>query len=346
MFQVANTLMRTTRSWLRLHAIATLPLLLIGCGDPILQTPALHTLLVVDRRVAWVGGAAGIYRTTDGGRAWTKCALDIDTTRLPLHLRLRAGGVLWADSHLALVRTAEGVTRFANGKTETLPLPLDHWGQFEEIAFVNDAVGWANRVGELYQTVNGGRSWTQIPRPPGREILGLIPVSEDEAWLSTHGEVDLWHTLNRGALWTPLNFTVGKKLGGFIRLTNEEWFAQATTWDGFLYHSTNSGHSWDPRAVSAKLPVAYSFTGREGWLLDRQKDDSLLLLHTKDRGKNWGVVGPRLRDYRLLRSLEGGQLWLLSPKGRVMVVENHGAAWREATVVRTRGFWSLWQDGK
>jgi photosystem II stability/assembly factor-like uncharacterized protein len=264
----------------------------------------------------------------------------VDADRnLPFHLGLRLGGVLWADSNAALIRAADGLTRIDNGRPTTIQLAPDLWGLFVEIAFVNRSVGWANRVGELYLTRDSGRSWSKVPRPPGGEILELIPISADEVWLSVNGDVDLWHSLDRGASWRPLWFQ--EKLGGFVRVAGEEWFAQATTWNGFIYHSTDAGRSWTRQAVPAKRPAAYAFLANgEGWLLDWPKDGVQVLLHTEDRGRRWGKVGPGFHDYREIRALEDGQAWLLNPKGRILVVQNHGASWHESVVVR-ESFWAF-----
>ena len=126
----------------------------------------------VDKLHGWAAGQAGaVLRTKDGGKKWT---------RLRTHVGWNLAAVQFVSARVGWVVGDQGVLRTTDGGAHwrvSRPSILK-WGpsQLFGLSFVSSKVGWVcgvspagvDRLGIVYRTDDGGKTWTQQgPRPTG-----------------------------------------------------------------------------------------------------------------------------------------------------------------------------------
>ena len=163
-------------------ATATLALGLVSRPTSALQgsesAPPLNSIQMIDAKTGWAktlcmtcpeGARVGLWRTTDGGRTWEDVRPKDPTGR-----RIDAG-LLYANSNVAWVNSANGMWRSTNGGRtwKNIPIPtiqgLQEKVGFMAISFPNAREGWGlvplggyagGREVVVYRTTDGGDTWT------------------------------------------------------------------------------------------------------------------------------------------------------------------------------------------
>jgi photosystem II stability/assembly factor-like uncharacterized protein len=169
---------------------------------------------------AWIGGATNepgtvyLYRTTNGGRAWTKQNVPLPadsqdsffTTEGPVFLSGNEGflPVIFSGASLQMLfyDTRDG------GTTWTLTPGSIPSGRLVDFVSITDGFAWGDK---LYVTHDGAQNWTPVDTVPdfGESLAALDFVDGTNGWALVR-DVDiysflLYATTDGGQNWTKLN---------------------------------------------------------------------------------------------------------------------------------------------
>jgi hypothetical protein len=150
---------------------------------------AIRKLFFLDERLGWLiaspnGEKYALFSTSDGGKSWLKStSLPIDPGWSPESLQFSGAKYGW----IALKKLTGGnfdigglLYTTDNGMSwQKLDMPIG-----DAVRFTTTEIGWvAGGVGgnELYQTLDGGRTWklVSLPLPKGSRIAVSLPVFTD-----------------------------------------------------------------------------------------------------------------------------------------------------------------------
>ena len=133
--------------------------------------------VMLDARTFYIGGAAGVHRTTDAGQSWHQFntgLVSTDVTDL-----VAANGKLYAKITDGIVTSTDG------GETWTLiPIGIDNitaLAAFDGTVYVR---GEKNRISRLFRLPTDDDSLTAIPGVPAFEKI----TSDEQAWLNKRQE--------------------------------------------------------------------------------------------------------------------------------------------------------------
>jgi photosystem II stability/assembly factor-like uncharacterized protein len=241
------------------------------------QTRDFHSLIVSsgDPNRILLGTHQGVYRSTDGGRAWRLEGLSgNDAMNLA-----RNSSTLWAAGHDVLAKSVDGGRTWSAVEPRGLPSLDVH-------AFAVD-----RPRGELYAAVaakgiyrssDGGKSFRLVSRDPGASVTALAVTADGQllAADTTHGLLES----RDGAKWRGILRT---QLAGLAAHPHRPRLILATG-PGILL-STNGGRSWrqvlkldrgaGPVAWAPNVPGTGDVVG-----FDRT------LYRTRDGGVTWRAV--------------------------------------------------------
>jgi photosystem II stability/assembly factor-like uncharacterized protein len=187
----------------------------------------LWTVKAVDNNVVWAAGTnGGVFRTTNGGAAWTSVG----------------GGNIGTD----IVFTVEA---------------LD-----DNIAFISStSIGQSGPTStRIYKTTNGGGSWSQVFSQANGLIGGIQMQSALQGYAMgspVNGKWTVLKTTDGGNTWNHLTTEpaqVNDETGmlSFQLLGNTLWFGSSS---GAVYRSTDLGATWISIPASGSSPLGLHF---------------------------------------------------------------------------------------
>ncbi len=266
-------------------------------GDPpALADAALRAVQMVDAHEGWAVGDDGlILHTIDGGKTWERQASGTQGSLRalqfldPFHGFVvgREEGNFGLDSWGILLYTEDGGVKWQRIAYRETP------GLFG-IRFVNPQVGFllaessATQPSGLYQTDNGGRSWTLITGERVPSVLAATFRDAEHGLLA--GQAGL-RNFNRGQLVAqPEPLLAGRtvraiqQVGSTVILAGER---------GLLLRSSNGGVTWQPALEQIPPHMARSWDfnaiamqGDRIWVTGRPGS---IVLHSWDAGKTWQI---------------------------------------------------------
>lgn len=199
-------------------------------------------IVFINSDLGWyVNGAGKIYKTTDGGKTWVEKL----------------------------------------GKPGTF---------FRTIGFVDEKLGFAGNIGTdyfpgvtdttpLYQTLDGGETWTVVGGIDGPVVKGLCAI-------------DVIHTqfINSGVMDKRTVIHAGGRVGG----------------PAFLMRSLDGGKTWKSQDLSAHTKMILDvkfFNENEGFVMGASDADTAksnaIIIATKDGGATWKRVYQSTRPFEL-----------------------------------------------
>lgn len=195
-----------------------------------------------------------------------------------------------------------------------------------DVCFVNSNVGWivsikGDRIvplgGSIFKTKDGGRTWTRIPLDVANHsyISNVSFIDESRGWLvvQTLGRsatrMQVFETSDGGETWTP-GFSLDDAIAGKIAFNS-----QGTGW-----------------VIGIKAKAVY------------MHDQKNLVLYTRDFGKSWSDVTPKLATddkgsgprtvlfedvfTDILLEDDSSQLTSISRDGKVSLTRDQGSTWK------------------
>lgn len=199
-------------------------------------------IVFINPSLGWyVNGAGKIYKTTDGGKTWVE--------------KLSKPGTF-----------------------------------FRTIGFVDEKLGFAGNIGTdyfpgvtdttpLYQTLDGGETWTVVGGIDGPVVKGLCAI-------------DVIHTqfINSGVMDKRTVIHAGGRVGG----------------PAFLMRSLDGGKTWKSQDLSAHTKMILDvkfFNENEGFVMGASDADTAksnaIIIATKDGGATWKRVYQSTRPFEL-----------------------------------------------
>jgi|CZKP01.1.fsa_nt_gi photosystem II stability/assembly factor-like uncharacterized protein len=187
----------------------------------------LWSVKAVDNNVVWVGGTnGGIFRSTNGGSAWTSVG----------------GGIIGSDIVYA-IEALDANTAFASTTT------------------IGQSGPSSTRI---FKTTNGGGSWSQVFSQTNGLIGGIQMQSTLQGYAMGSPVNEKWtilKTTDAGTTWNHLATEpaqVGTESGllSFQLLGNTLWFGSSS---GAVYRSTDLGATWNSFPTSGSYPLGLHF---------------------------------------------------------------------------------------
>ncbi len=130
---------------------------------------------IVDSDTVWIATNRGLLNTSDGGRTWY---MDNPEPEYNPTVAFKNSTHGWTSRKGELLYTVDGGHIWR---------PVESWpfdtGLFQ-IRFVGKQLMWAGGYYGIYQSQDGGQTWTQQSNKTTR---GLVIVSETEGWACYHG---------------------------------------------------------------------------------------------------------------------------------------------------------------
>ncbi|MFQ6091227.1 MAG: YCF48-related protein [bacterium] len=212
-----------------------------------------------------------------------------------------------------------------------------------KIHFVTENAGWVTGAqGELvylYQTSNGGMTWTGQMESEAQYISACF-LDENVGWVAIDSTV--YQTVDGGTNWDPLSL---------ISPVSYMYFHDASTgWavgDSWVYRTTDGGNSWQYTTLEVygdwfSLHKVKFVNANIGWVIGSSSAPNHYsghLLKTTDGGRTWDQqleVGMDFIDYRSFTDIEFQDDilgWAISP-GQVYRTTNGGTHWEQVAKAR------------
>ncbi|RKH10258.1 hypothetical protein D7X74_27860 [Corallococcus sp. CA047B] len=311
----------------------------------------------------WLCGSSGrILRSEDQGASWQELATTpFDTQDACEGLSFLSPDHGWAIGHEATLWATED----GGNSWKPLTQPFQRLrgpvvgpsvpARLNGVVRLTPELAWVRGTGGLYQTTDGGRSWSApIPEedaetsslsvsltPDGRHIVTRTPVglpleqwipSFEEAWVFSHDSVVAFspdtaevsvHVGGQLVRRSPmLTFGRGPEthLDGFIQQGPRRWWG----WSGDqVMASHDAGNSWFPTGRTSGHSIRALVPLRDGTLLAGLWRGGLM--RSSDEGRTW-VSGEGLEAYDFARVLgqeapESPLACLLSTPDAVLEIE-------------------------
>jgi photosystem II stability/assembly factor-like uncharacterized protein len=214
----------------------------------------------VDDRHGWlVGGYGEIEHTTNGGASWQR-QQSTDSTHLV--------AVDFVDADYGWVVGFNGTilsTTDGGNHWQRLTTSATEW--LEEVAFADRFTGWVagfrgNGTSLVYQTTDGGLTWSEQQIPTTRTVRGLTCVDPLHAWAAVE-DAAILRTTDGGRQWisTPLpSRNVTTRDIAFVDRMNGMVAVQSSSSDYSdpgIFRTTDGGETW---TVSADRSKFYSLS--------------------------------------------------------------------------------------
>jgi photosystem II stability/assembly factor-like uncharacterized protein len=277
----------------------------------------------VDATHGWaVGGGAGatgasipiLYRTTNGGKLWTRVYLHLSVNGGLNAVSFSTRYVGWAVGGNAALHTVDGGLHWSVHR-----LPSTDW--LVDVQALGVRHAWVCcDVDAVLRTDNGGLTWKRLVVRHPTMLAHLHFTSLLNGWVS--GDYGLSYTNDGGASWTTQLAAAG--VGMVFSDAQHGWASDATG----LYRTTNGGGIWtlQTTAPSGASPVAAPSASTAVIVISPSE-----LSHTTDAGLTWSpVIAPAdnysggLRAVRFVNSLAG---WTVGQAGEILHTTNGGAQW-------------------
>jgi photosystem II stability/assembly factor-like uncharacterized protein len=268
----------------------------------------------VDHRSGWIQQSQWLYRTTDGGRSWTRAQLP--GTRVPgtsSRLPDFARDMSFINRTVGFLTTSRGYPHGGLGPNRLLATgdggvtwhargPLPSGAFFAQ--FDNARRGFTRTASAVYSTTDGGRTWSLAqPSPPCSGVLeggrfgGTVQIWRCGRWLHV--------TTNGGSSWNVRRAPFGLKtfdalsartwVGGFRSSLGPRFLMTRSAGRRWVLHRFAAPRHWTVALIRFSSP-------RTGWaIFGRQPPGG--------HGSLFSWPGPQFRATALMRTTDGGKHW-------------------------------------
>lgn len=244
------------------------------------DTPDYHSLLVApsDPRHILLGTHAGLYESTNGGRAWTKVALEGQDA---MNLAASEGETVWTAGHEVFAKSSDGGVTWTNVRPGGLP-SIDIHGFAVDPK--DPGTLYAAVAGQgLYRSSNAGESFELVSKEVGGGVMALA-VTPDGRILAGDMQQGLLASEDGGKTW---KLVVGAGLMG-LAVNPGDPDTVVATGPGILL-SRDGGRNWDQVLAieQGAGPVAWSPSeAKVGYVVGFDKT----LYKTEDGGATWTAI--------------------------------------------------------
>lgn len=273
----------------------------------------------VNRRYGWIQRSQWLYRTTDGGRSWTRAQLP---GRRVSHRRFGlpdfARDMSFVNRTVGFLTTSRGYPHGGPGPIRLLATddggatwqvrgPLPSGAFFAQ--FDNARTGFTRTASAVYSTTDGGRTWSPIqPSPP-------CPGSLEGGRFG--GNLQIWRcgtslhvTTNGGSSWNVRRAPFGLKtfdvlsartwVGGFRSSVGPRFLMTTSAGRRWVLHRFAAPPHWTVALIRFSAPrTGWAIFGRQPpgghaslFIFPGPQFRATVLMRTTDGGKHWTPAGP------------------------------------------------------
>jgi len=228
--------------------------------------------ILVEEIVSISEGYIYFYKTNDGGITWSKnrlvCSHGFTSAIMFLNEKL---------GFVGKCKTTDGGATWENMFTNY----LSQSENVDDIYFTDSLNGWAVSWSKIFQTKDGGVSWKELEQHGTHQLNDINFSKNGTGWivgvagniLSKSTGSDIWKSFSSGNK---------NNLNDVFFIDEKEGWCVGT--HGCILHTSNGGETWekqDSKIDSVLFSVKF-LNNLEGWIAGHY-----VVLHTKDRGKNW-----------------------------------------------------------
>ena len=271
-------------------------------------------------------GTAIVYRTTNGGRRWTRVRLRLVADLNAVSFANTKVG--WAISGDAVLHTVDGGLHWS---VRQWPFPQRlKFGSFSAVQAGGSRRVWlGGDSGTILRTVNGGATWKQFHTGLGG-LNAIHFTSLNNGWAA--GGDEIVHTSDGGAHWTiQLTTSDIPDLSGLSFADSQNGWA-ITSAGGpepipALFHTTDGGAHWTQQTA------APSDSSR--WVCALTPSDAVIgggaLNRTSDGGATWQPSTHAADGYfgslDALQFIDAATGWTAGSTGEILKTTNGGVSW-------------------
>lgn len=260
-----------------------------------------------------VGAEGWLFKTEDGGRAWTRILRMSQDTGAHPRLQFVSDTAGWMSGAWGISWTTNGgASWWTPASSGGLSDPLD-------FHFVDANHGWAISANQaLFRTSDGGRSWQQAGTVYGRSAIRFI---DNQVGVVAGSNGDVLRTVDGGATWSARTTGVSQSLGRVVFVDDHIGWAVGA--EGTVITTSDAGLTWSPVTVptQAGLNDVFFTDALHGWIVG----DSGTVLATADGGKSWSTeASGATRSLRAAFFLDGYTGWIVGSNGTVLATATAG----------------------
>ena len=273
----------------------------------------------------WIAGDNGFLAwTTDGGKNWTKYALNANEDINEIYFRNEDNGYLVAGRKLFVTSDSGKTWRetrifrsgdFGNGVPEFLSIRFSDKKRGYVIGSVLRRVKDEEIVVDslLMRTEDEGETWQRIPVPTKSELFHLDFNGNSHGWIVGDGGVIL-ATTDEGRNWTKQVSGTNAPLYNVDFRDDDEGYIVGKS--GTILRTEDGGRSWlKPQSVVNETLMRVDFPDdKNGWIVGYSGS----ILRSNDKGKTWTRQAPLTtqRLYGLYMDKNFG--WAVGAKGTIL----------------------------
>lgn len=273
--------------------------------------------------VVVAGGAAGIYRSSDGGVTWRAAAVDLQVSACggPVIAALahdpRNPDVFYAGGGAGVLRSSDGGQRWEL-VSQPRPFPVTRLA----VDPFDSSILMAETEADLLRSVDGGRRWDWVITPGWMGMVAFDRRVAGQVFAYARRAGAMGVSLDHGVTWSIRG---GPAVGVFRADGQRPDVYWVISWSGLVYRSENAGLQWSAmgsvgRSVAAGFPAspAVDFAAspkRAGVLVVATNQG---ILGSEDEGKTW-IRRSELQASRLFFTGEGDVLASLTPRRDIFV---------------------------
>lgn len=270
----------------------------------------------------FVGGDAGFLAATDdGGKSWSRQALDTKENINEIYFRNDDNGYVLAGSRIYLSR--DGGETWRESKLINAGELKGLTPDFLSVRFTGKRKGWivgsvSNRRDEVVDslvlhTTDGGETWQRVKVPAKVELYHLDFTSDERGWL-VGDKGTILYTEDEGVTWAKQ--TSGTSVSLYNVDFRDSKDGAAVGGEGVILRTEDGGATWR-RVVTnvTRTLLRVSFAdSKNGWAVGAGGT----ILRIEDKGKTWLKQESGSPDslYGLFVDKRGG--WAVGRKGIVL----------------------------
>lgn len=300
------------------------------------DSPIAH-LSALDANRVWVATSTGVWRSTDGGTSWRSLPLP-DNAWLG-SLSAVSSQVIWATTDgrpARVLRSEDGGENWLISKTmddvpyvtpqmqphlvKVVGLSGDHaWLIGQKLATKSD-------FGVLWETLDGGRSWTPAKEPLDTPINEVAMVDGIVQWAYGNGAV--LH-LDSNKAWASVSSFDKQSLALRIGAANAK-VAWAVGNNGLILKTDSEGVKWEKQnsGTAAALTGVSVGDERTVWAVGQKAG----ILNTTDGGLSWSHQAQAFTDLVAISAASRQVAWAGGADGQIIQTIDGGQHWAAATV--------------
>ncbi len=216
----------------------------------------------------------------------------------------------------SLVFLEDGIHGWAAGTSSAGPITMrfifrttdsgETWSQFScpfyarDMAFVSPDSGWGvGDSGKIYQTLDGGESWTQQASGTTRQLNSVIFINNLEGWACggwESGPYLVLHTDNGGETWEDQSFGSGYSCTGLSFSDSQNGWIGGYDSSGYaqIHVTDDGGETWTRQTLPSEVLdsgiESIDFVNENiGWAATSSISIAGCILHTTDGGDSWSI---------------------------------------------------------